>query len=228
MASDQSGSVRTRPTLLRRLAQENDVESWTEFYRLYGRVVRDFCIKAGLTAAEADDAMQETAIAMARHLPEYRYDPKVCRFKTWLLNQVRWRINDQLRKRRPETAAQLTSAFSANDETAKTATINRVPDPAAADLEALFETEWRKGLLASALERLKANFGPRQLQIFDLLVVQEWPAKEVARSLGVSLVSVYVTRHRVAAAAKKQMRRLERELDNGQRRDPTLPASRSE
>jgi len=30
----------------------------------------------------------------------------------------------------------------ANDETAKTATINRVPDPAAADLDVLFETEW--------------------------------------------------------------------------------------
>ncbi len=47
----------------------------------------DFAIQAGLTDTEADEAVQETAIAVARHLPECRYDPKVCRFKAWLLNQ---------------------------------------------------------------------------------------------------------------------------------------------
>jgi RNA polymerase sigma factor (sigma-70 family) len=222
MAPDQPGSIQTRPSLLRRLAQGNDVESWNEFYRLYGRVVRDFSIQAGLTHAEAEEVVQETAVAIARHLPEYRYDPKVCRFKTWLLNQARWRINDQIRKRDPEAIARSPSAssplnFPANDGTVKTATINRVPDPAAANLDGLFETEWRKGLLAFALERLKANFGPRQLQIFDLLVIKEWPAKEVAGSLNVSLASVYVTRHRVSAAVKKQIRRLERELENSYR-----------
>jgi DNA-directed RNA polymerase specialized sigma24 family protein len=126
------------PTLLGQLAQENDVESWNEFYRLYGRVVRDFSIQAGLARAEAD-VVQETDVTMARYLPEYRYDPKVCRFETWLLNQARWRINDQLRKRSPEAIAQSRSAsslnFPPNDDTAKTATIIRVPDPAAADLD---------------------------------------------------------------------------------------------
>src|SRR5262249_185141 len=120
------------------------------------------------------------------------------------------------------------SASSANEETARTETINRVPDPGVADLELLFETEWRKSLLASALERLKANFGPRQLQIFALLVNKEWPAKEVARALCVSLTSVYVTRHRVALALKKQMRRLEREIEQSQReKSDSHSASRS-
>ncbi len=62
--------------------------------------MRDFAIKAGLTITEADEVVQETAIAMARHLPEYRYNPKVCRFKTWLLNQTSWRIKDQFKKRK--------------------------------------------------------------------------------------------------------------------------------
>ena len=39
--------------------------------------MRDFAIQAGLTDTEADEVVQETAIAMARHLPEFRYDPKV-------------------------------------------------------------------------------------------------------------------------------------------------------
>src|SRR6266446_6123257 len=99
MASGEHSSIQTRPSLLNRLRAGNDIESWQEFYRVYGKLVRDFAIQAGLTDTEADEVVQETAIAVARHLPKFRYDPKVCRFKTWLLNQTSWRIKDQIRKR---------------------------------------------------------------------------------------------------------------------------------
>ncbi|PYI84830.1 MAG: hypothetical protein DME26_12625 [Verrucomicrobia bacterium] len=71
----------------------------------------------------------------------------MCRFKTWLLNQTSWRIKDQMKKR-PKVGPALLS-----DETARTATVERVPDRAAVNLDELFETEWRKNLLAAALER---------------------------------------------------------------------------
>jgi len=90
------------------------------------------------------------------------------------------------------------------------ATINRVSDPNAENLDALFENEWRKNLLATALERVRGSFSLKQFQIFDLLVQKEWPAAEVARSLGVSLASVYVTKHRIVAAVKREVKRLER------------------
>ena len=92
-------SIQTRPSLLNRLKSGDDAGSWQEFYGVYGKLVRDFAIRAGLTDSEADEVVQETAIAVARHLPKFRYDRKVCRFKTWLLNQTSWRIKDQLKKR---------------------------------------------------------------------------------------------------------------------------------
>ncbi len=133
MATDEPSSLKTRPSLLRRLKSGDDDESWHDFYRIYGKLVRDFAIQAGLTNTEADEVVQETAIAMSRHLPEYRYDPKVCRFKTWLLNQTSWRIKDQFKKRKKETA-QSHSLDRGDDETA---TINRVPDASAVDLDAV-------------------------------------------------------------------------------------------
>ena len=96
------------------------------------------------------------------------------------------------------------------DETSRTATINRVPDPNAENLDALFEAEWRKNLLATALERVRGNFSLKQFQVFGLIVQKEWPAAEVARALGVSLANVYVTKHRIAAAIKREVKRLER------------------
>jgi RNA polymerase sigma factor (sigma-70 family) len=223
MADDDPSSIQTRPSLLNRLKTGDDTESWQEFYRIYGRLVRDFAIQAGLTDTEADEVVQETAIAMARHLPEYQYDPKVCRFKTWLLNQASWRIRDQLKKRKkcaPEKVASpgVASPGLSPDETGRTSTINRVPDPAAGNLDALFEAEYRKSLFATALERVRQKFSLKQFQVFDLLVLKEWPAADVTQSLGVTLASVYVTRHRISAAIKKETKRLEHELEQAAER----------
>ena len=223
MATDEPSSIQTRPSLLNRLKSGDDTESWQDFYRIYGKLVRDFAIQAGLTNTEADEVVQETAIAMARHLPEYRYDPKVCRFKTWLLNQTSWRIKDQFKKRKH--AGVQASAWSQpaaspgtlkrelqRDET-RTAAINRVPDAAAADLDAVFESQWRKNLFDVAMERVKLKFSLKQFQIFDLVVLKEWPAATVAQSLGVSLANVYVIRHRISSAIKKETKHLEHEIE---------------
>jgi RNA polymerase sigma-70 factor (ECF subfamily) len=220
MPTNDPSSIQTRPSLLNRLKTGEDPDSWQEFYRIYGKLVRDFAIQAGLTDTEADEVVQETAIAMSRHLPEYRYDPKVCRFKTWLLNQASWRIKDQLKKRKKESAWMSGQSAGpghapapAGDDTTRTATIHRVPDAAATDLDAVFETQYRKNLFAAALERMKEKFSLKQFQVFDLLVLKEWPAKEVARSLGVSLASLYVTRHRISAAIKKETKHIEIKLE---------------
>jgi RNA polymerase sigma factor (sigma-70 family) len=214
MPAEESGSIQTRPSLLRRLKAGDDTQSWEEFYRIYGQLIRDFALQAGLSAAQADDVVQETMIATSRHLPEYHYDPKKCRFKTWLLTQTSWRIKDQLKKRRREAGyIQEAAPTRAHDETSDTAAINRVPDPTAVDLGTVFEAQWQRSLYAGALERVRRKSSLRQFQIFDLVVTQEWPASEVAKSLGVSLAQVYLTRHRVSAAIAREIKQLEKELE---------------
>src|SRR5262245_18334746 len=71
--------LQTRSSLLRRLQTGDDPQSWHEFYRTYGGLIRFFAQKAGLTADEAEEVVQETAIGVARRLPDFTYDPKVCR-----------------------------------------------------------------------------------------------------------------------------------------------------
>ena len=223
MAMDEASSIQTRPSLLNRLKAGDDTGSWQDFYRIYGKLVRDFAIQAGLTDTEADEVVQETAIAMAHHLQNFHYDPQVCRFKTFLLNQVSWRIKDQLKKRKKESDRIGSPSLAASgDDTARSAIINRVPDPAAVDLDSLFESEWRKNLFAVALDRVKEQFSLKQFQVFDLLVLKEWSARDVAKSLGLGLANVYVTRHRIAAAIKRETGRLEKGIEQevGSHRPP--------
>jgi DNA-directed RNA polymerase specialized sigma24 family protein len=108
MAEAKDDSYPTRPSLLHRLKDTQDHQSWREFNDIYGKLIRGFAIKAGLTEDEADEVVQETLIAAAKHVPEFRYDPKVCSFKTWLLNLSNWRVQDQLRKRQAPGAPQIT------------------------------------------------------------------------------------------------------------------------
>ena len=203
-------TVQTRESLLNRL-KGDESRGWQEFYRVYGKIVHDFALHAGLTETEADEVVQDTMVAISRHIGEFRYDRSVCRFKTWLLNQASWRIKDQMKKRAwQEKHIQVTSAPQ-HDSTARTSELERIPDAAIPDLAALFEADWQQNLLRVAQESLKARFSLKHLQIFDLHAMQGWSAAEVAKSLGVSIALVYVTKHRVATALKKEVVRLQKE-----------------
>ena len=188
--------------------------------RFYATFAPPLTGKAGLTADEAEEVVQETAIGVARGLPEFVYDPKVCRFKTWLLNLTRWRIQNQLRKR-PRTGGVASqpppipnpSPMVTSNDTARTSTIERIPDPAMPEFGAEWDSAWEKNLLTQALERVKARIEERQFQVFDLCVSKGWPAADVAQTLGISVARVYLTRHRISALVKKEVERLQRAIE---------------
>ena len=213
MLEPESPSLCTRPSLVAGL-QAGDEDRWQEFFRLYGPVIRGFALKAGLTETEADEVVQETCIGVARNVGEYRYDPAKCRFKTWLLNLASWRVKNQYTKRhRWDDRRQRTP----EDEDRKLSSVLdtdflRLAGPDA--LSALWEAEWREKLLAAALEKVRGDVSTTQFQIFDLNVLKDWPAGDVAKSLGVSLASVYLAKHRVAKAVKQEVARLERQAES--------------
>jgi RNA polymerase sigma factor (sigma-70 family) len=226
MKQPHGTSLETRPSLLHRLKSGDDPQSWQDFYQTYGGLIRFFAEKAGLTADEAEEVVQETAIGVARRLPEFIYDPKVCRFKTWLLNLVRWRIRDQLRRRvgvhasacaSPQNSADTLKRELQRDDTASTATVERIPDPAVPEFGAEWDAAWEKNLLAQALERVRDRIDERQFQVFDLNVMKGWPPADVAQTLGISVARVYLTKHRVSALVKKEVQRLEKIVERSLR-----------
>src|SRR5262245_36152357 len=107
MTSPPGSSLETRPSLIHRLRSGADEASWRDFLSIYSGLIQAFALKAGLNAEEAEEVLQETMVGISRRLPTFVYDPKVCRFRTWLLTQARWRIGQQLKRRNnPGAAAQ--------------------------------------------------------------------------------------------------------------------------
>ena len=214
MNPSKDDSCPTRPSLLSKLKDPADQRSWQEFNDLYGKLILGFALKAGLTEDEAKEVVQETMIAAAENLPKFHYDPKVCSFKTWLLNLSRWRVTDQLRKRKsPSAPREIRKTRREEDNRTRTATIERLADPAGSPLEAIWDKEWRTTLLNAAVGRVKPRVDPKHWQIFDLYALKEWSVADVVKALGVSAGRVYLVRHRVASVIAKEIKRLEKELE---------------
>ena len=54
--------------------------------------------------------------------------------------------------------------------------------------------------------------------LLKLYVTKAWPPRRVAETLGISVARVYLTKHRVAAMLKKEVRRLEKAAEQGLRK----------
>ena len=201
--------AKTRKSLIARLDNWEDQKTWDEFYQTYWRLIYSVAIKAGLRPEEAFDCVQETILSIAKQSKKKLYDPEQGSFKTWLMNMTRWRINDQFRKRKKDTAM----TGGEWDDDRKTAVIDPVEDPNGDVLSRLWDVEWRKNIADAALARVKAQVSPKQYQIFDFYVVRQWDAQKVQEKLNVSMAQVYLAKHRVGAVLKKELAKLEDEAD---------------
>jgi RNA polymerase sigma-70 factor (ECF subfamily) len=196
--------IPTRQSLLGRLKDWNDQESWQVFFDTYWRLIYNTAVKAGLNDAEAQDVVQETILSVCKKLPGFEYDPAKGSFKAWLLTMTRWRITAQLRNRQPESEQPGRGRLPPTS-TARTATVERLADPAASALDALWDEEWERNLLAAALERVKRKVAPKDYQVFDYYVSQGLPVSQVARALRVNRGQVYLAKHRINRLIKKEI-----------------------
>lgn len=193
--------IPTRHSLLSRLKDWDDHESWKEFFDTYWKLIYCTAIKAGLTDMDAQDVVQETVISVAKEMGKFKYDSALGSFKGWLLTLTRRRIMDHHRKRRRDPPL----AVRSMEETDGTPTIERIPDPESLDLDAIWEEEWQKNLVDAAMERAKRKVGAKQYQIYDLYAVKGCKPLQVSSTLGVSVFQVFQAKTRVSRVIKKEI-----------------------
>ncbi len=196
--------IPTRQSLLSRLREWDDGESWRDFFDTYGRFIYRIAHKSGLKDSESQDVVQETLIAVAKQMPGFKYDPAIGSFKGWLHQVTRRRVVDHLRRRSPELQ------IGSVDPSGQAA--DRVPDPASPAFESLWEEEWQKHVFHTAVQRVKRRIQARQFQMFDLYVRQQWPIKTVMSTLGVNAAQVYMAKMRISRMIKEEVRQLKSEM----------------
>ena len=212
----------TRQSLLSRLKNWDDHESWRDFFDTYWGLIHGLAVKSGLTNTEAEDVVQETLLAVAKEMPDFKYDPARGSFKGWLLEITRRRIANQVRRRlkhRHATAGPLVgeatrqpSGERSEPDQGRTATVERLPDPNSDELERLWDQDWRRNLLEASIVRVKKRVNAKQYQMFNLFVMMQWPMNQVMKTLGVSAAEVYMAKMRISRLIKSEVRKLERKM----------------
>jgi RNA polymerase sigma-70 factor (ECF subfamily) len=212
MSGSADDSLLTRRTLLSRLRNLDDQESWRTFFDMYWRLLYSVARKSGLDDLGAQEIVQDTVIVVARQMPEFRYDHARGTFRQWLLRITRRRIIDHLRRiyRQPPRAETAPESLDEDEQHAAA-----IIDQSASAIDALWEEEWEKSTFDAALAQVRAKVNPRHFQVFDYCVLKEWPASKVAAILGLNAAQVYLAKHRVAQAMKRAVRRVNNERCRG-------------
>lgn len=209
METQRDEWIPTRASLLARIRNPEDQSGWTEFYRTYRRLISALARKRGLSEVEAEDVTQETMLSVFKTMSRFRYDPKRCSFKSWLGRLAEARIVDFLRRR---PAWVLRPPRPAGDRS-RTATSDRLPDPASLEAEATWEADWREKLVDLALQRLKETVKPLHYQVFHLHAIRGRSAVQVARALGINIAQVYLIKHRISRTFKRLVTVVRAELE---------------
>ena len=199
-------TLQTRWTMVARLKNLDDQQSWREFYELYRKLIVGVAVKAGLRRDEAEEVLQETMKGVSHGIGSFAADGKRGSFHAWLLTRTKWRIVEQFRKRSPA------HGNGGHHQESTTPAVERVPDERAEDLERLCDAEWKARLMDQALQELQIEVKAEHYQIFYLLAVEQKSNSDVAKMVGRTRAEIYVIKHRVSNALKRIVARLEKRL----------------
>jgi len=229
MSTQTESSLATRPSLLARLKDWSQQTAWREFDQDYAPLFRNVARKAGLTDAEADEVAQETLIAVAKKIGEFKHAGNRGSFRAWVYQQLRWRIADQFRARARASPHHeprpLTPSLSPGgaegapesgqgkiDEATTAGSFEHASGAASPEVDPAFErlwvAEWEQHLRQYALARVKRQVSARQFQLFDLHVLQGLSVRVAARAAGTTMAAVYMAKSRLGRLVRKEIARL--------------------
>jgi RNA polymerase sigma factor (sigma-70 family) len=196
----------TRLSLIARLSDHDDVEAWDEFVAIYVPLLYRLARQKGLQHADAEELSQEVLIAVSRAVHRWQPDPERGRFRDWLFRIGRNAIINFLT--RPKYRA-----IGSGKSDVMWMLEQKCDDTCGES--AVFALEERREVFHWAAARVSSVVEPTTWQAFWQTSVESRPIAEVARSLGISVGSVYVARSRVMARIRSEVSGFEERTSAG-------------
>jgi RNA polymerase sigma factor (sigma-70 family) len=191
----------TRPSLLLRIRNSQDVEAWKAFVTIYAPLIVGYCRSRGLQAADAEDVTQEVFSKISRSIGGFRYEPERGRFRDWLGTVAHSELCRCMNR------VNRAGRGAGGDE--EHASLKELPSETPS-------TDWsdqfQAHVLATALEQIRQQFEPQTWQAFELVWVQRQPSSAVAKEMGIPLETVYVAKSRVLKRLREKVLELAEEI----------------
>lgn len=176
----------TSTTLLRDLAADTQHIRWTEFYNRYRPLMLEY-MGNRFPNLNADEAIQDTLIALTKVLPDYRYVPgEKGAFHNYLIGILKRKALLMIQAESRRSVQEQRYAEKCELPTSK-------QDPG--------EQIWRESLMEIALQQLLADESVhgRTKQVFKRIAVNGEKPEDVARSFGITRNAVDQMKNRMVA-----------------------------
>jgi RNA polymerase sigma factor (sigma-70 family) len=193
-----SDTQTTHPSLLLRIRDVRDADSWSSFVATYSPLVQGFLRKRGLQDADAADLTQEVLTRVATAIKEFEYSPDRGSFRGWLFTIVENRL------RRFSAQERLGRRGSGDSRV-----LQALTQHPAEDLEAEWDRQYQRHLLERAAHDVRGDFQIATWRAFWATAVEGRAAQDVAAELGVSIASVYMAKHRVTGRLRQHIQYLD-------------------
>jgi RNA polymerase sigma-70 factor, ECF subfamily len=186
--------VPTRPSLIARIKNRADTESWLGFYQFYQPLLMRYMRRLGLKKQVADDVVQDVFVRLLQSLPTFELYSKRGRFRTYLWTLTYSALVDTARraKARRRVEEEWVKRFHDAGESERETLDN--------ELEAIN----REQVLDQVLPIVRARTSPTVWRCFELRVLNDRPAAAIAGELGISTNAVYVYASRVLKTVRKK------------------------
>lgn len=183
----------TRTSLLHRVRNPEDRESWGEFVALYEPLLISYVRKRGLADHDAQDVVQGIFIALLRKLPSFTLDHSKGRFRTWLWQVAFHAVADWARaKARCQRAEER----------------HRIERPNSASTPEEPDEDWivlhHRRILEFAMEQVRGRTADKTWACFEEHLLKGRTGAEVGAKLGLPANTVYVHAARVLSRVRAQ------------------------
>ena len=185
----------TRPSLILRLHNRQDVEAWTEFAQIYEPLVYRLARRLGMQDADALEAKQEVMLHLAKVVESWRPSPNGS-FRGWLYRVARNVMVRQLERRGP---------LVGSGDSREQQSLGQIADGCESSM---FDIEFQRQVFAWASHQVRRAVEENTWQAFWRTFVEQQSISVVAAQLQLPPGSVYVARSRVMKKLRETVQRV--------------------
>jgi len=185
----------TRITLLHRVSDQHDEESWNCFVQTYDPLIVRYCRRRGLQEADARDVAQDVLLQVSKGIGDFRYDAERGRFRNWLGTVThRAMLKHQAKLRRPARAA-------GESEGVELSSLQECQQP----LDEVWVESFNAHVYREAVRRLRLHFSEEMWCAFEATFTEDRPPEEVADELQRSVGWVYQAKSQIVRRLKSEI-----------------------
>lgn len=186
----------TRPSLILRLKGQRNELAWTEFVSVYESFLRQIVGRHGVAARDVPDVTQQILAAIARSVEGWRDDGNPASFRRWLHRVARNVVLKFLARERRQIAGVGGTDFLD--------VLQQVP----AEPSDVQVRDYEHELVVWAAEHVRSDFREASWKAFWETLVSGRAVAEVARELGVTPGSIYMSRSRIMSRIRSKIQEI--------------------